>query len=125
MLYGMRTSQDSMASLMESAETRIWTNPPPRRGRIEVGMLYKIARLIVRVPGKFRRIFVGDLQAESAWLFEVGTQLLRPSPFALTVLVALFDAGRMELINNGVEVVIGHVEGKVTAAIGGLGHFAK
>src|SRR4029434_6603678 len=81
--------------------------------------------LVVCVSSELRRIFVGDLQAKAARFSEVRAQLLRAATFAFAVVVALLDAGRMELVHNRVEIVIGDVESKMAPAISGLCHFAE
>src|ERR671919_3266151 len=83
------------------------------------------AELILRVSRKLRRIFIGDLQAKATGLFEVRAQLTGPAAFALAMLVSFFDAGRMKLVDDSVEVVIGYRESEVAAAVGVFGHFTQ
>ena len=44
---------------------------------------------------------------------------------ALAMIVALFDACRVELVDDNVEILVGDVERKVTAAPGRFGHIAE
>src|SRR6476469_6003498 len=81
--------------------------------------------LVVRMPGKFRRVLVRDLQAKPAGLPEISAQLFWAAAFAFAVIVALFDARSMKLIDNRVKILIAHVEGKMAPAIRCFRHFAE
>ena len=80
---------------------------------------------VVRMPGKFRRVLVRDLQAKPAGLPEVSAQLFRTAAFAFAVIVALVDARSMKFIDNRVKILIAHVEGKMAPAIRCFRHFAE
>ncbi|HLN84854.1 MAG TPA: hypothetical protein VK200_00285, partial [Candidatus Limnocylindrales bacterium] len=80
---------------------------------------------VVRVPRKFRRVLVRDLQTKPARFPEVSAQLFRAPALAFAVIVAFFNAGGMKLIDNRMKILIAHVEGKMAPAIGGFCHFAE
>ena len=77
------------------------------------------------MPGKFRRVLVRDLQAKPAGLPEVSAQLFWAAAFAFAVIVALFDARSVKLIDNRMKILIAHVEGKMAPAIRCFRHFAE
>src|SRR4029077_7142110 len=78
-----------------------------------------------RVESKRRRVFVGYLQAKTAGLPKVSAQLLRPSSFALTVVVVLINPRLVEFVDDRVKVIVTYGKGKVAASISRLRHFAQ